>query len=154
MTKHSIIQITVLVVVVVIIGIALFSHDNSDRSMTDTSSVPQTSATTSTTSETSVINTSGVSSTSTTTVSALGTTSATAYILADVQSHNVATSCWTTINGNVYDLTQWISKHPGGSRAIIGLCGTDGSQAFNSQHGRNADAVRELVEYRIGVLGN
>jgi cytochrome b involved in lipid metabolism len=145
MTKHSIVQITVLVAVVAIIGIALFSHDNSDRS---TTLVPSTS------SETSVVNTSGASSTSTTTTSASNAIPATTYTLADVQSHNVATSCWTTINGNVYDLTQWIAKHPGGSRAIIGLCGTDGSQAFNSQHGRNADAVRELVEYRIGVLGN
>ena len=38
----------------------------------------------------------------------------TTYTTTEVAGHNNATSCWTIVNGNVYDLTAWIDLHPGG----------------------------------------
>src|SRR4051812_33182532 len=55
------------------------------------------------------------------------------YTLADVSKHKDASSCWTAINGGVYDVTSWIDQHPGGRDAILSLCGKDGSSAFNGQ---------------------
>lgn len=79
-------------------------------------------------------------------------TGAQSYTLAQVQAHNSQASCYTTINGSVYDVTTWISRHPGGARAILSLCGKDGSSAFNDQHGGQRRPESELAGFKIGVL--
>ncbi len=89
-------------------------------------------------------------STATTTAST-GTTTA-LYTLAQVAQHKDAQSCWTTINGNVYDVTTWINEHPGGPEAILSICGIDGSAAFNGQHGGQARPANELAGFKIGIL--
>lgn len=70
---------------------------------------------------------------------------------AEVATHASRASCWSTINGNVYDLTSWIPKHPGGESAILSLCGTDGSRKFNGQHGGDSGKLRILSGFKIGV---
>lgn len=82
------------------------------------------------------------------------TPAVTSYTLTDVAAHSSAQSCWTTINGNVYDVTSWISQHPGGAEAILSLCGHDGSAAFNGQHGGQRRPASELAGFKIGVLKN
>jgi cytochrome b involved in lipid metabolism len=72
--------------------------------------------------------------------------------MAQVATHNTASNCWATINGNVYNLTSWISQHPGGEAPILGLCGKDGTSAFESQHGNNGRANAELATLKIGTL--
>ena len=74
------------------------------------------------------------------------------YTLADVAMHNTGTSCWSTINGGVYDLTSWINQHPGGPEAILSICGKDGSAAFNDQHGGQRRPANELAGFQIGTL--
>ncbi|RMF05134.1 cytochrome b5 domain-containing protein [Candidatus Woesearchaeota archaeon] len=74
--------------------------------------------------------------------------------LAEVAAHDNAQSCWTAINGKVYDLTDWISQHPGGAGNILKLCGIDGSSAFMGKHGGNAKAKSTLENYEIGVLSS
>ncbi|HNE90003.1 MAG TPA: cytochrome b5-like heme/steroid binding domain-containing protein [Actinomycetota bacterium] len=74
------------------------------------------------------------------------------YTAAEVATHNTAGDCWTSINGNVYDLTDWEDKHPGGAERIIALCGTDGSSAFDDQHSGEPEPEDMLAEYKIGVL--
>ncbi|MBI5728802.1 MAG: cytochrome b5 domain-containing protein [Candidatus Magasanikbacteria bacterium] len=75
-----------------------------------------------------------------------------AFSLAQVSAHNSAQSCWTAINGNVYDLTTWIDRHPGGPEVIVGLCGTDSTDAFGRQHGRSRGALYALGLLKIGAL--
>jgi uncharacterized membrane protein len=72
------------------------------------------------------------------------------YNLADLKKHATATSCWSAINGNVYDLTKWINRHPGGASVIKGLCGRDGSAGFNGQHGGASRPASELAAFKIG----
>jgi cytochrome b involved in lipid metabolism len=74
------------------------------------------------------------------------------YTLAHVAAHKDATSCWTAINGKVYDVTSWIDQHPGGRDAILSLCGKDGSSAFNDQHGGQRRPAQELASFYIGDL--
>lgn len=74
------------------------------------------------------------------------------YSLSDIASHNTADSCYTTINGSVYDVTPWINQHPGGRSAILSLCGKDGSTAFNNQHGGQSRPEKELASFKIGTL--
>ncbi len=74
------------------------------------------------------------------------------YSLAEVAAHATVASCWSAINGGVYDLTGWIKNHPGGQQAIVGICGKDGSAAFNGQHGGQAQPMSALASFKIGVL--
>ena len=74
------------------------------------------------------------------------------YSLSDVSSHNSASSCWTAISGKVYDLTAWINQHPGGQRAILSICGVDGTQAFLGQHAGQRRPEQELAQFSIGDL--
>lgn len=71
---------------------------------------------------------------------------------ASVALHNTADNCWTIIDGNVYDLTAWVSQHPGGKGAITGLCGKDGSAAFKDQHGNNSGVAKRLDTFKKGAL--
>jgi hypothetical protein len=80
------------------------------------------------------------------------TPTVTGYTMAQVRANNTARSCWTAIDGNVYNLTNWISAHPGGSGAILFLCGTDGTNAFKAQHENQSRPAIRLDAYRIGVL--
>jgi len=81
-----------------------------------------------------------------------GATPQSGYTLADVAKHNSQSSCWAAINGSVYDLTSWINQHPGGPERILAICGTDGSAAFNQQHGGQSEPAAELATFRIGSL--
>ena len=74
------------------------------------------------------------------------------YTLAEVQTHNTVSNCWSVINGDVYNLTTWIGSHPGGAAAITQLCGTDGTRAFNNQHEGEGKVMRQLGLFNIGRL--
>jgi hypothetical protein len=70
-----------------------------------------------------------------------------------VAQNNVPESCWSVINGNVYDLTDWIARHPGGSGNIIRMCGIDATADFDRQHGGQGRPESELKAYVLGALG-
>jgi cytochrome b involved in lipid metabolism len=76
------------------------------------------------------------------------------YTAAQVAAHDSAQSCWTSISGNVYDLTAWIDQHPGGQAPILSLCGTDGTAAFMQQHGGQGRPEQELATFKIGALAS
>lgn len=82
----------------------------------------------------------------------VATNATTTYTMAQIAAHKDAASCYTTIRGSVYDLTSWISRHPGGPGKILALCGTDGTQAFVNQHGGSTRPENELATFKIGVL--
>jgi cytochrome b involved in lipid metabolism len=70
-----------------------------------------------------------------------------------VAQHAAPESCWSVVNGNVYDLTDWIARHPGGSGNIIRMCGIDASADFDRQHGGQGRPESELKAYLLGALG-
>lgn len=74
------------------------------------------------------------------------------YTMAQIATHNTESSCWSVIRGGVYDLTSWIARHPGGKQAIMGLCGKDGTAAFERQHGGSGRPESTLAGFKIGVL--
>lgn len=76
----------------------------------------------------------------------------TGYTMAQVRANNSASNCWSVIDDSVYDLTKWINSHPGGSGAIVGLCGTDGSSSFNARHGGQSSPKSTLAGYLLGPL--
>jgi cytochrome b involved in lipid metabolism len=72
--------------------------------------------------------------------------------MANVASNNSQASCWSVINGNVYNLTQWINGHPGGMSVIIAICGRDGSSSFNNRHQGQSTPAEILAGYLLGPL--
>lgn len=92
------------------------------------------------------------SSTPIVTASAAPTTTVGPLTLATVATHNSATSCWSVVSSNVYDLTAWISLHPGGSSRILQMCGVDATAAFSAQHGNSQRAKGVLASYLLGPL--
>ena len=79
-------------------------------------------------------------------------TTQTGYTMAKVKENNSAISCWSVINGNVYNLTQWINSHPGGPSVIRGLCGVDGTSSFNGKHRGQGNPTATLASYLLGPL--
>ncbi len=74
------------------------------------------------------------------------------FTLQEVAMHNTPNDCWATINGSVYDLSTWVSRHPGGSTPIENLCGIDGSERFTKKHGGSSSAQAALILLKIGEL--
>ena len=74
------------------------------------------------------------------------------FTAAEVATRNSETSCWSIVNGDVYDLTNWIRQHPGGKAAILRICGVDGTSRFTGQHGGSSSIAAELKNYYIGKL--
>jgi hypothetical protein len=74
------------------------------------------------------------------------------YTMDQVKANNTAAKCWSAIDGKVYDLTNWISSHPGGAGAITSLCGTDGTSAYINQHQGQSRAGSTLTAYLLGPL--
>lgn len=78
------------------------------------------------------------------------------YSIAELSKHNTQNDCWLAINGNVYNVTQYLDFHPGGSDLILMMCGKDATQAYNTQGGRgrghSSRADTLLAQYIIGKL--
>lgn len=75
------------------------------------------------------------------------------YTMDQVTQHADESSCWSVVDGGVYDLTNWIGQHPGGSDRILEICGTDASSAFDAEHSADSRPKDVLASYRIGTLG-
>jgi hypothetical protein len=74
-------------------------------------------------------------------VKGIGRAVAASYTLAEVAQNNSRSGCWTVINGFVYNITDYIKRHPGGEAAISKICGVDGTAIFNNMHGGAAAAA-------------
>ncbi len=74
----------------------------------------------------------------------------------DVATHNKPQDCYLIIHGNVYNVTNFLDQHPGGTDVILPYCGKDATQAFETQGGRrgtHSQSARSLLaQYQIGVL--
>ena len=90
----------------------------------------------------------------TNTISGETTTGVKTFTRADVASHKDATSCYTSINGSVYDLTLWVNVHPGGKAKILSICGMDGTQKFMAKHHGNKKQMNILSRFKIGTLAS
>ena len=72
--------------------------------------------------------------------------------LDEVKKHNSAGDCWSIIDGNVYDLTNWVDSHPGGKERITAICGKDGTSSFLGKHSNSSSAKSQLTRFELGKL--
>lgn len=77
------------------------------------------------------------------------------YTAADVARHASADDCWMAIDGQVYDFTAYLPKHPADDALMLAWCGKEASEAYHTKtrgraHSPRADQL--LPSYRVGVL--
>ncbi|KAI0409424.1 FMN-dependent dehydrogenase [Xylaria palmicola] len=52
----------------------------------------------------------------------------------EVAKHTTPESCWVVLYGNVYDVTEFLPSHPGGSKIILQLAGRDATEEYDPIH--------------------
>ncbi|CCX04388.1 hypothetical protein FPQ18DRAFT_93100 [Pyronema domesticum] len=74
--------------------------------------------------------------------------------LAELEQHNSSKSCYVTIGSKVYDVTSFLSDHPGGEDLIIEWGGKDITAILADEisHAHSEPAYEILDDYHIGFL--
>lgn len=62
----------------------------------------------------------------------------------EVAKHTTINNCWVIINDNVYDVSEFLKKHPGGAKIILAHAGRDATKAFESFH------QAEIIDQNLG----
>ncbi len=70
----------------------------------------------------------------------------------EVLLHNTPSDCWVIIFNDVYDLTPFVEKHPGGSRIILTRAGEDATSYFQTKHWGDEKIKKYLQKFLIGTL--
>jgi len=130
------------VIVVLLIVISMLSGTNDTKNGDDAEFLA-----------TSTMSDVGATTAATSTAVAATSTRVAMYTMVEIAKNKDATSCWTAIDGGVYDLTKAVDSHPGGREKILSVCGKDGSQAFGKQHGGQEIPESALATLKIGELG-
>ncbi|AWU75695.1 uncharacterized protein C5L36_0B09360 [Pichia kudriavzevii] len=54
--------------------------------------------------------------------------------LDELSKHNRDGDCWVSIHGRVYDVSEFVQQHPGGSDKLLRFAGKDATRGFRLQH--------------------
>merc|ERR1719327_667265 len=54
--------------------------------------------------------------------------------LEEVGKHVTKTDCWVVVSGQVLNVTNFLSAHPGGELSILTFAGKDATEEFNMIH--------------------
>lgn len=84
-----------------------------------------------------------------------GSVMAAEFSLKDVETHSTLKDCWIIINNKVYDISQYIPKHPSKPDIFLKYCGKNADIGWetkdkNRKHSPNAKKL--LDTYEVGSL--
>lgn len=71
----------------------------------------------------------------------------------ELAGHAEEGDCWMAINGEVYDVTEYLPDHPSRPAIILAWCGREASEAYRTKgkgKAHSAAANQLLTSYRIG----
>ncbi|KAG0495106.1 hypothetical protein HPP92_006100 [Vanilla planifolia] len=66
----------------------------------------------------------------------------------ELKRHKSPSDLWLSIQGKVYDVTDWVKDHPGGEIPLLDLAGQDVTDAFVAHH--PASAWKHLDRFFVG----
>ncbi|KAL2175446.1 cytochrome b5-like protein [Thermothelomyces heterothallicus CBS 202.75] len=69
-----------------------------------------------------------------------------------IAKHTTPDSCWVVLHGNVYDVTDFLREHPGGSRIILQLAGRDATAEYDPIHPPGTLEENLKPEAKLGVV--
>ncbi|KAH8994428.1 FMN-dependent dehydrogenase-domain-containing protein [Lactarius akahatsu] len=69
-----------------------------------------------------------------------------------VAQHNSRESCWIIVHGKVYDVTEFLDEHPGGSKIILKYAGKDATHEYEPIHPPNAIIDNLPREKHLGPI--
>eukprot|EP00160_Parvularia_atlantis_P015967 Unigene4834_Nuclearia_a/m.14782 Unigene4834_Nuclearia_a/g.14782 ORF Unigene4834_Nuclearia_a/g.14782 Unigene4834_Nuclearia_a/m.14782 type:complete len:441 (+) Unigene4834_Nuclearia_a:492-1814(+) len=72
------------------------------------------------------------------------------YTWAEIAKHRTQGDCWIVVRGKVYDVTQWMHRHPGGRDVLLCAAGRDVTNVFDSYHQLATEKM--LHKFEVGVL--
>ncbi|KAG7091144.1 hypothetical protein E1B28_010198 [Marasmius oreades] len=70
----------------------------------------------------------------------------------EVAQHNTRESCWIIVHGKVYDVTEFLDDHPGGSKIILKYAGKDATQEYDPIHPPDAITTNLSPEKHLGPV--
>ncbi|KIM82585.1 hypothetical protein PILCRDRAFT_820450 [Piloderma croceum F 1598] len=70
----------------------------------------------------------------------------------DVAIHNSRESCWIIVHGKVYDVTEFLDDHPGGSKIILKYAGKDATREYEPIHPPDAITTNLPPEKHLGSV--
>lgn len=73
------------------------------------------------------------------------------YSLKEVNKHNKLEDCWLVVKNKVYDITEFIEKHPIGPDSILFNANQNCIEHYNF-HSKKAKKIWD--KYQIGYIGN
>ncbi|KAJ8520449.1 hypothetical protein ONZ45_g2736 [Pleurotus djamor] len=71
---------------------------------------------------------------------------------AAVAEHASRDSCWIIVHSKVYDVTDFLDEHPGGSKIILKYAGVDATEAYEPIHPPNAITDNLPTNKHIGSI--
>ncbi|CAE8610800.1 unnamed protein product, partial [Polarella glacialis] len=74
------------------------------------------------------------------------------YTMDEVAKHTTKSDCWVVVDGQVLNVTSFLSEHPGGELAILTFAGKDATEEFNMIH--PPDVIGKYApDAIIGMIG-
>ncbi|TFK74629.1 cytochrome b2 [Pluteus cervinus] len=70
----------------------------------------------------------------------------------EVSQHNNRQSCWIIVHGKVYDVTDFLDEHPGGSKIILKYAGKDATKEYEPIHPPDAITTNLPLEKHLGSV--
>ncbi|KAM6502562.1 FMN-dependent dehydrogenase domain containing protein [Amanita muscaria] len=70
----------------------------------------------------------------------------------EVAKHNSRESCWIIVHGKVYDVTDFLDDHQGGSKIILKYAGKDATQEYEPIHPPDAITKNLALEKHLGPV--
>jgi len=67
--------------------------------------------------------------------------------------HKTPQDCWIIVENKVYDVTDFLSRHPGGGQLISPYCGMDATQPFLTQGGRGSHSSQAEQLLQLIYIG-
>ena len=70
----------------------------------------------------------------------------------EVQKHNTKEDCWVIIHNKVYDVSDFVDEHPGGSAIILKYAGKNATKAFDPIHPPDTLTKYLAPKYHLGEV--